>query len=155
MLDVLMYLLQHHVGEEKNIPDDEEQLIDHLEESGFEFEAIDKALTWLDELASIQKNISKSSLKHTQSTRLYSKNEINKIELKAQSFLIFLEQMQVVTPVTREMILDRLMALELPKVDLPVTKWVTLMVLFNQPDAKTSFANIEHLIMAEAPIRSH
>ncbi len=36
MLDVLMYLLQHHVGEERQIPDDEEQLIDHLEESGFE-----------------------------------------------------------------------------------------------------------------------
>ena len=50
---------------------------------------------------------------------------------------------------TREMAIDRVMALEEDEADLEQLKWVILMVLFNQPGREAAFAWMEDLVLDE------
>ncbi len=68
-----------------------------------------------------------------QSFRIYSDEECGKLDTECRGFLLFLEQMGVLDHATREMVIDRVMALDSEEVDLEQLKWVILMVLFNQP----------------------
>jgi Smg protein len=52
-------------------------------------------------------------------------------------------------PTTRELVIDRVMALETDDIDLDQLKWVVLMVLFNQPGHEAAFAWMEDLVFNE------
>ena len=56
---------------------------------------------------------------------------------------MFLEQHGVLDANQRELVLDRVMALDQEEVDLDDLKWVVLMVLFNQPGSEAAFAWME------------
>lgn len=51
--------------------------------------------------------------------------------------LLFLEQIQVLNLETREMVIERVLALDTAEFELEDLKWVILMVLFNIPAVKT------------------
>jgi Smg protein len=53
-------------------------------------------------------------------------------------------------PTTREIVIDRVMALDTREVDVARIRWVVLMVLFNQPDKKSSLALLQDMILADA-----
>jgi Smg protein len=60
--------------------------------------------------------------------------------------LLFLEQMGVLTPASRERVIDRAMALENEDFDIDQLKWVILMVLFNQPGEEAAYAWVEDFV---------
>ena len=62
---------------------------------------------------------------------------------------MFLEQIRVVNSVTREMVMDRLAALDKPYISLDDLKWVVLMVLFNVPGSEEAYEQMEDLIFDE------
>ena len=64
---------------------------------------------------------------------------------------MFLEQTAVLDHNTREMVIDRVMALESEEIDLEQLKWVVLMVLFNQPGREAAYAWMEDLVFDEMP----
>ena len=64
---------------------------------------------------------------------------------------MFLEQTGVLDHNTREMVIDRVMALESEEIDLEQLKWVVLMVLFNQPGREAAYAWMEDLVFDEMP----
>ena len=60
-----------------------------------------------------------------------------------------MEAFGVLTPVTRELVLDRVMALEAEDISLEQLKWVMLMVLFNQPGQETAYDLLENIVYDE------
>ena len=55
----------------------------------------------------------------------------------------------ILSPVQRELVIDRLMALDSPDIDVDQVKWVVLMVLFSQPGQESAFARMEDLVFEE------
>ena len=55
----------------------------------------------------------------------------------------------ILSPVQREVVLERLMALDSPDIDVEQVKWVVLMVLFSQPGQESAFARMEDLVFEE------
>ena len=56
---------------------------------------------------------------------------------------------------TRELVVDRVMALESEEIDLDQLKWVVLMVLFNQPGREEAYTWMEDFVFDEAPSVLH
>ncbi len=67
------------------------------------------------------------------SMRIYTPEECERLDASCRGFLLFLEQIQVLNLETREMVIERVLALDTAEFDLEDLKWVILMVLFNIP----------------------
>ncbi len=59
---------------------------------------------------------------------------------------MFLEQINVLTTETREMVIDRVMGLETSEFELEDLKWIILMVLFNVPGNENAYTLMEELL---------
>jgi Smg protein len=62
---------------------------------------------------------------------------------------MFVEQTGVINSTTREMVMDRLAALDNSAITLEDLKWLILMVLFNAPDSQQAYEQMEDLIFDE------
>ncbi len=77
------------------------------------------------------------------------------MDAECRGFLLFLEQVKVLDATTRELVVDRVMALESESIDLEQLKWVVLMVLFNQPGQETMFSWMEDFVFDREACRLH
>ncbi len=149
VLDVLVYLFENYMEGEAEFIADEESVRTELLEAGFPRTEIIKAFSWLEGLVTQQRDGLGGTLV-TNSLRVYNGAELEKLDVECRGFLLFLEQVGVLDALTRELVVDRVMALETDDVDLEQIKWVVLMVLFNQPGQEAAFAWIEDLVFNEA-----
>ena len=62
---------------------------------------------------------------------------------------MFLEQVGVLDQMTREVVIERVLALETDEIDLDQLKWVVLMVLFYQPGREVAYAWMEDLVFED------
>ena len=67
----------------------------------------------------------------------------------ARGYLLHLEQLGILQPAQRELVIDRLLALDHDEIDVDQTKWVVMMVLFSQPGHQAAYAQIEDLVFAD------
>ncbi len=144
MFDVLMYLFENYMDESEREPD-RESLRTELVEAGFADSEVNKALAWLEGLAGQQLDPN-LAVGPGRAMRVFAPEEIARLGVESRGFLLFLEQAGVLDHQTRELVLDRLMALDEGEIDLEQLKWVVLMVLFNQPGREAEFAWIEDLV---------
>ena len=147
LLDVLMYLFEY-LDDEIQLMQNEESLRLELSSAGFKRSDINKAFEWLETLAEQQETLNKTSTFNHLPIRVYTTDECEKLNLESRSFLLFLEQAGALDTLSRELVIDRVMALELENEEMPLEhlKWVILMVLFNQPGQEASYAWMENLI---------
>jgi Smg protein len=68
---------------------------------------------------------------------------------------MFLEQCGILTPASRELVIDRVMAIDEEPLSMENLKWMVLMVLFSQPDEELAFARMEHLVYGSLPAYLH
>jgi Smg protein len=61
--------------------------------------------------------------------------------------MYFLEQAGVLDGTSRELVVDRVLALENDEIDIGQLKWIILMVLFNPPGQEHAFVWMEDLVM--------
>lgn len=146
IFDVLMYLFENYVDDDNQLSHDQESLRVELVEAGFPNGEVDKAFTWLEGLAE-QRGVHHHQ--GTASIRIYASQECEKIDVECQGFLLFLEQLGVLDVAGREVVIDRVMALETDEFGLEQLKWVVLMVLFNQPGQEAAFEWMENLVYNE------
>jgi len=144
VLDVLLYLFQNFMEGDFEVEPDREFLENQLVDAGFENSEINQAFTWLDDLATNQENQQGTIQNH--SFRLYSDEELEKLDLDCRGFLLYLENMCVLTAESRELVIERVMALDSFDFDIDRLKWVVLMVLFNQPEQEMSQEWIENMV---------
>lgn len=154
VLDVLIYLFDHYVEEELEINSDQHDLKTQLVQAGFADLQVDKAIDWLEGLAT-RKGVLDTSELRSRSIRVYSDLENEKLDVECKGFLLFLEQSGVLDSEDRELVIDRAMALETEAIELQQLKWVVLMVLFNRPGKEAAFAWMEDIIMDEVSAVVH
>mgnify|MGYP000474592873 CR=1 FL=1 len=83
------------------------------------------------------------------SIRLYTERETEHLDLECRGFLMFLEQMGILTAASRELVIDRVMALDAGDMDIEQLKWIVLMVLFNEPGQEAAYAWMEDLVFEQ------
>jgi len=148
ILDVLMYLFENYMDDDDQLSFDQESLKIELLAAGFPSGEISKAFDWLEGLAE-QQLVAETSTHKKLSTRVYLAEECEKLDVECRGFLLFLEQVGVLDTLGRELVIDRVMALDIDEFSLEQLKWVILMVLFNQPGQEAAFAWMEDLVYDE------
>lgn len=151
MFDILLYLFENIVNDSAELWVDEGELTKELKKAGFHEDDIYKALMWLEDLADLQSNdIAPFIIGQTDlTTRVYTQQEMMKLDTECRGFLLFLEQISLLDVATREMVIDRVMELEETMIGLEDLKWVVLMVLFNVPGKEAAFEQMENLVFEE------
>ena len=81
--------------------------------------------------------------------RIFTDSECRVLDTECRGFLMFVEQTGVINSTTREMVMDRLAALDNSAITLEDLKWLILMVLFNAPDSQQAYEQMEDLIFDE------
>jgi Smg protein len=153
VFDVLMYLFEnYYMDDDRPHTPDREIVQQELSQAGFPLREIDRAFSWMDGLMDEQY---RPSVQAEHSIRHYAESELERLDTECRGFLLFLEQMGVLTPESRELAIDRAMALETEDFDLDQLKWVILMVLFNQPGKQEAYAWVEDLVFESAPQNLH
>ncbi|MCL4790735.1 MAG: DUF494 family protein [Gammaproteobacteria bacterium] len=152
VLDVLLYLFETYTEQEPEAAD-QDVLRDELLRAGFGEPEVDSALDWLDGLN--ETSAPYSGVPGERSMRVYNEVEIRRLDLDCRGYLLYLEQVGILSGAQREVVIDRLMALDSDTVDKEQLKWVVLMVLFAQPGQETAFSRMEDLVFEESADAMH
>lgn len=150
VFDILIYLFENYIDDDSNRVSDPDVINNELVEAGFPQAVINKAFYWLESLA--EQRTVKTSLT---ACRIYCDEEMARLDVECRGFLLYLEQCEILTATSRELIIDRLMALEEDDITLDDLKWVVLLVLFSQPDEEVAFARMEDLVYGTIPQQLH
>ncbi len=149
VLDVLMYLFETYVDAEEDPEPDQNELRNELSRAGFGDAEIERALVWLDDLTGQQDCLNYGS-QTAHGTRIYNDFEHERLDAYCRGYITYLEQIGILSPPQREILIDRLLALEAADIDVEQIKWVVLMVLFSQPGQELAYARMEDLVFDEA-----
>ncbi|MGD0958758.1 MAG: DUF494 domain-containing protein [Methylomonas sp.] len=151
IFDVLIYLFENYLdGDNDNYPDTD-VIANELVEAGFQQIDINKAFDWLESLAEIDTIIPAVS----SSFRVFSPEETDVFDLECRNFLLFLEHTGILSPVNREIAIDRAMVLQNENITLDRLKWIVLMVLLSQPGDSAAFSRMEDIVYDVAPTSLH
>jgi Smg protein len=152
VLDVLMYLFESFIDSDDEPEPNRNELRDELERAGFGDREIERALDWLEGL-SVTETI--TSAPQSAAMRVYDRGEQERLDAAARGYLLQLEQIGILLPMQRELVIDRLFALDTEEIDIEQIKWVVMMVLFSQPDQQDAYAQMEDLVFADDPSWLH
>ena len=147
VIDILIYLFEHYVDDEIELGIDQDRVRSELHDCGFDDIQIAKAFDWLQGLASTNEQAVTSISENATSIRIYALEEETKLDAECRGFLHFLAEVGVLDATNREVVIDRVMALEADEIDIGQLKWIVLMVLFNRPGQEQAFVWMEDLVM--------
>ncbi len=131
MFDILVFLFENyfHAGAYP----DQETISKRLSSAGFDSRDISQALTWLSGLERLDQGA--TCLIGSDGFRFYTEQELAALSAEGRGFLMFLETAGVINALQRELIIERVLALDEQAVDLEEVKLIVLMVLWNQNEA--------------------
>ena len=150
MFEIIIYLFENYLDDQSEGTPDTEAIRTELLEAGFPKGDVNKAFQWLESLTEHQDINSTAP-----SFRAFSTAETARLDTECQGYLIFLEQSGILTPTSRELVIDRLMAFQDEDITLENLKWVVLVILFSRPNEETAFARMEDLIYENIPTLIH
>ncbi len=152
ILDVLTYMFDYlfeEAEQDSSNEIDDIALKAHLSDAGFETIRIEKALSWLENIATLQDGSVKPFANTRGGMRIYSDVEKLKLDAKSRGFLLFMENMKQIDANQREMIIDQIMSLGDAAVSLDDLKWVVMMVLGNSNDEEVSAQWLESIVFLD------
>ena len=149
VIDILIYLFENYIDDEIDLEMDHERIRADLGDAGFDSNQVTKAFEWLQSLALDREHEEALIRECPNSLRVYAGEEIDRLDTDCRGFLHFLEQIGVLDATNRELVIDRVLALESDEIDLGQLKWIILMILFNQPGHEQAFIWMEGLVMDE------
>jgi Smg protein len=152
MFDILVYLFENYY--QSDLYPDQDVLARKLTAAGFEHDDISDALTWLQGLSAPEASALPDSLVESTAFRGYAEVESAKLGVEGRGFLTFLEGAKVLTPLLREIIIERAMALSEDSVSIEKLKVIVLMVLWNQQHSIDSLI-LEELLSDRAQLLMH
>jgi Smg protein len=139
MLEVLIFMFENYLGSQNTIHQttiEEDFLAQELTQAGFDHHDILGAFDWYRELHIQITQPYHQFVSNPSAIRVYSKQELEKIDTESISFLCFVEQAKVILPNERDLILDRAMALKQDQITIEEIRWITMMVLWNDTRKK-------------------
>ena len=129
MFEVLVFMFENYIAHHALLDDD--IMTQELSAAGFEQSDIVGAVDWFHEMKTrLIEPPAVYAHQHT-SMRLFSESEYKKISLESISFVIFLQQANVINDVERDIILDRAMALKQEQIKIEEMRWITMIALWN------------------------
>ena len=145
VLDILIYVFdQYMMAEAPEVPE-REALAADLERAGFGRHNVERALDWLADLAGERSRPDMAS----RALRVFSDDELERISTACRGYLLQLEREGILSPLQREIVIDRLVAL-VDDVDIDQLKWLVLMVLSSQPGQEHACARMEDLVFEDS-----
>jgi Smg protein len=144
VLDILIYVFDHYMlADETHVPlrDD---LARDLERAGFKQANVERALDWLSDLAGVRHRPLLGG--RAKALRIYTDGELLRLSTECRNDLLQLERLDILSPEQREVVIERLLALDATELDVEHLRWVVLMVLSSQPGQEQAFARMESLV---------
>jgi Smg protein len=151
VLEILIYVFDHYMLEDEPQVPERDELADDLTRAGFARGNVERALDWLADLAGDRDRPSISA--NERSVRVFSDAETARLTAEARGCLLTLERAGILSLTQRELVIERLMALEAEELGLEQVKWVALMVLSSQPGQELATARMEDIVF-DSPSRS-
>ncbi len=155
VVDILIYLYENYTDSDQRQPSSQAELQDELMHVGFPEQEIKRTFKWLDGLASQQPTPGSSSSNAAQSFRIFTDKELLRLDADCRGLLLFLERHGILDQASRELVIERTIALDDPHIGIEELRWVVLMVLMNQPGQEGAFTQMEDLIYSEQPRLFH
>jgi Smg protein len=146
VLDILIYLFENYFDAELELaPEpDRDTLKDELERAGFSEREVGRALEWLEQLCADPQRA--GSIPPSRSIRVFDPREQARLDNDCRGYILYLENIGIVNAAQRELVIDRLLALDARQIDIEQVKWVVLMVLFSQPGQENALLRMEDLV---------
>jgi len=156
VLDILIYVFNRYMLDEAPEVPEREDLARHLEVAGFAAPNVERALDWLADLACMRDLPTLAEGKGAEAAmRVYCDGELMRLSTECRGLLFTLEHFGVLAAAQREIVIERLLALDTEELDTEQLKWVVLMVLSSQPGQEHAFARLEDLAVATRPRLAH
>ncbi len=131
MFDILVYLFENYF--EAELTPDHGKLAQELSAAGFEEAEISQAFDWFKGLERLSQAEGYAlALAESDGVRLFAAPEQARLDTESRGLLAFLEASGVLSPLERECVIDRALALDEPEVTVEQVKWIVLMVLWSQ-----------------------
>ncbi len=158
VLDILIYVFDRYMLDEVPEVPEREHLVRDLERAGFEQANVERALDWLADLACERDRPplpSPSGDKGKGTVRIFCDGELARLSTECRGFLFTLERLGILSPQQREIVIERMLALDADELDTEQLKWVVLMVLSSQPGQELAFERLEDLVSDAHPNVPH
>lgn len=146
VLDILIYLFENYFDAElQSAPEpDRDTLKDELERAGFSEREVGRALEWLEQLCADPERA--GAIPPSRSIRVFDAREQARLDTECRGYILYLENIGILNAAQRELVIDRLLALDARQIDVEQVKWVVLMVLFSQPGQENALLRMEDLV---------
>ena len=117
------------------------------EHAGFAAAKVEQALDWLTDLAfGHQRALAARDAAPGGGLRVFSDSELVRLSTECRGLLLTLERAQVLSVQQREIVIERLLALDADEPDTEQLKWVVLMVLSSQPGQQLAVERLGGLV---------
>ena len=147
VLDILIHLFENFLEAEDEPEPSRDALKQELERAGYPEREVERALEWLEGLADDHgRSVGESTAR---AVRVFSGYEVARFDTTVRGYLLHLENIGILTSPQREVVIDRLLALDADDIDIEQVKWVVLMVLFSQPGQEQAYERMEDLVFEE------
>ena len=129
MFEVLVFMFENYFAHHA-MPDNE-VLRQELSAAGFAHSDISGAVSWYDEMQSMLAQPPAKYSHQDSGMRIFAELELKKINTESISFILFLQQANVINDVERDLIIDRAMALKQEHIHIAEMRWITMIALWN------------------------
>jgi len=148
VFEVLFYLIDQwkRLG---SVQKENGALLQELEDLGFQPIEIFAAFRWMQSLESLEKRLGENQPISTQSMRQFTPLECLRLDSECRGYLLFLEQAHVLDSQTRELVIERALAMDPDELTLERLKCLVLIVLMRQHNSNDPASWIEEFIMAD------
>ena len=154
VLDILIYVFDRYRLLEMPAVPRREHLARDLERAGFAPAKVERALDWLTDLAFRQEPAAAAqAAAPAQGVRVFTDGELMRLSTECRGLLLSLESARVLTAQQREIVIERMLALDADDPDTEQLRWVVLMVLSSQPGYESAVERLGGL-MLEAPFNA-
>ena len=151
MFDILVYLFENYF-DSGSYPDSA-TLTRKLTMAGFANDEINQALDWLSDLAHSDTGSYPDSLIENDSIRCYSAIEMEQIDTEGRGFISFLEQNNIINPLQRELLIDRVLTMDENTSSIEKIKLIVLTELWIQNQLSDHEALEKLLIVSDSQYR--
>ena len=130
MFDILIYVFEN--CQQAELAYDRARVAKKLSAAGFDDSDISEALRWLAGMQRAPTGVGVPLPGSGDAFRAYAPRELAKLDAACRGFLLTLEHSAILSPQTRELVLDRALAASGDALTLEQLKLIVLMVLWNR-----------------------
>jgi len=151
-LDVLLYLFEYYSDEHEKKQNNELQIRNELVIAGFQEEMIEHAMDWVSIFNQPTNTIDIQQPKKL-SVRVLNDKEKALLDEECQNYIARLEKFGLLSPLKRELLIDKLMAIGFEPLDIEVVKALSILMLFQEPGIDIKFHTLEANAFWDKPLK--